>query len=78
MSFSKNKAESKMENPTQIVTAGIAGHLKLLEHQKLDSMILQQSEHSICISYMFTASISPVSATKHSDLNCPLLHRHFL
>ena len=29
-----------MENPTQIFTAAIAGHMKLLGHQKLDNVIV--------------------------------------
>ena len=31
-------------------TAVVAGHIKLLGHQKLDKMIFQQSEHSNCTS----------------------------
>ena len=40
INFDKNKKESKMENPTQIFTAAIAGHMKLLGHQKLDNVIV--------------------------------------
>ena len=58
-----------MENPTQIFTAAIAGYVKLLEHQNLDNMVLQQYEHSICTSYMFTASMDPAFSAKQSDLN---------
>ena len=58
-----------MENPTQIFTAAIAGHVKLLRHQNLENMVFQQSEHSICTSYMFTASMDPASSAKQSDLN---------
>ena len=55
-----------MENPTQISTAAIAGHLQLLGHQKLDIIIFQQSEHSVNL-YKFTSSIDPASAAKQSD-----------
>ena len=43
--------------------------MKLLVHQKLNNRILEQSEHSICTSCMFTASMDPASAAKQSDLN---------
>ena len=47
----------------------IAGHMKLLGHQKLDKMTFHQFELSICASYMFTACMDPSSAAKQSNLN---------
>ena len=60
-----------MENPTQIFTTVIARNMKLLGHQKLDNMIFQQFENSICTSYMFTASMDPDSVAKQNDFNPP-------
>ena len=56
--------------PFSFFTAAIAGHMKFLGYQKLDKIIFQQSEHSICtITYMFAASMDPDSAANQSALN---------
>ena len=62
-----------MENPTQIFTAAIAGHIyEIIRASKIGQMIFQQSEHSICTSYIFTASMDRVSVANQNDLSCPL------
>ena len=77
INFSKNKTEYKMENPTQIFTAAIAGHIyEIIRPSKIGQMIFQQSEHSICTSYIFTASMDRVSVANQNDLSCPLSPPH--